>query len=263
MLKLLVAVDRSLEASIALRTACLFGLQVRIQPIYAVDPPGRNMTVGAGWAWKSWEREASQQAEENIEDLVISERTQCPNIEDPVVLTGEPFQKMAGYFWENDFDLVIAGTPFRGLELKALISRFAAVAKKSEKPLPLLVMRHLKDIKRIVAFTDGGVAAETALGILIRLIPPLAADIVLIALAQGAAPSPNAETLNLERGLAIFSEKDIEVKGQTLSSLDPQKLKAELQRADLVVGHYPLEDSRTQVQDQLLHDINAALFCIG
>lgn len=263
MLKLLVAVDRSLEASIALRTACLLGLQVRIQPIYVLDPPGRDMTVGAGWAWKSWERETSQQAEENIEDLVISERSQCPNIEDPVVLTGEPFQKISSYFWENGFDLVVTGAPFRGLDPKALSSRFAAVARRSEKSIPLLVMRHLKEMRRIVAFTDGSASAEKALGILIRLIPPLSEDIVLIALAQGSPPSPNTETLNLERGLAIFSEKGIKVRGETLSGLDPAKLKTELQGADLVVGHYAMEESRNQVQDMVMHDIRAALFCIG
>lgn len=48
MMNLLVAVDRSLEASFALRTACLFGLQIRIRPIYVLDPPGRNNTFGAG-----------------------------------------------------------------------------------------------------------------------------------------------------------------------------------------------------------------------
>ncbi|MDR3630427.1 MAG: universal stress protein [Desulfocapsaceae bacterium] len=261
MLKLLVAVDRSLEASIALRTACFLGSQVRIQPIYVVDPPGRDMTFGAGWAWKSWERETSQQAEENIEDLVISERSQCPNIDNPIILTGEPFQKISSYSWENDFDLVVTGAPFRGLEPKALLNRFAAVARKAEKSIPLLVMRHLKDMQRIVAFTDGGASAEKALGILIRLVPPLSADIVLIALAQGSRPSPNTETLNLERGLAIFREKGIEVSGRTLSNLDPGKLQIELQGADLVVG--PMEDSRTQVQDLLQNDIRAALFCIG
>ena len=49
MLELLVAVDRSLEASFALRTACLFGTDsIRIQPIYVFDPPGRDLAFGAG-----------------------------------------------------------------------------------------------------------------------------------------------------------------------------------------------------------------------
>ncbi len=264
MVKLLVAVDRSLEASIALRTACFFGLQMRIQPIYVSDPPGRNMSFGAGWAWKSWERQTSQQAEETIEDLVITERNQCPNIEDPVVLIGEPFQKIANHFLENDFDLLVTGAPFRGLEPKALCNRYGGFAKKSDKGLPLLLVRRLKKISRIIALTDGGVSAEKALGTLIRLVPLLSADITLVALSQGRNLSPNTEALNLERGLAIFREKGIEVFGHTLSNLGLKDLKKELHEADLVVAPYPADDSRNPLQDLLpVNDIKAALFCIG
>lgn len=264
MLKLLVAIDRSLEASIALRTACFFGLQMHIQPIHVSDPPGRNMSFGAGWAWKSWERETSQHAEENIEDLVITERSQCPNIEDPVVLIGDPFQKIVGHFLENDFDLLITGAPFRGLEPKALCHRYGAFTKKGDMELPVLVVRHLKNIGRIIALTDGGVSAEKALGILIRLVPLLSADIVLVALPQSRNPLPNTEALNLERGLAIFREKGIEVSGHTLSSMDPGELKRELHDVDLVVAPYPVDESKGQLQDLLLvNDIKAALFCIG
>jgi hypothetical protein len=265
MLKLLVAIDRSLEASIALRMACFFGLQIHIQPIFVSDPPGRNMSFGAGWAWKSWERETSQQAEETIEDLVITERNQCPNIEDPVVLIGEPFQKIAHhYFTENDYDLLVTGAPFRGMEPKAMCNRYGTYARKTDKELPLLMVRHLKNINRIIALTDGGVSAEKALGVLIRLAPLLSADIVLVALAQSRNPSPNAEALNLERGLAIFKEKGIEVSGHTRSSLDARALKRDLHAADLVVAPYPADDTRSQWEDLLMvDDIKAALFCIG
>ncbi len=264
MLNLLVAIDRSLEASIALRTACFFGLQIRIQPIHVSDPPGRNMSFGAGWAWKSWERETSQQAGENIEDLVITERSQCPNIEDPVVLIGEPFQKIANHFLENDYDLLVTGAPFRGLEPKAICNKYGIFAKKVDKEVPLLMVRHLKTINRIIALTDGGVPAEKALGILIRLAPLLSGDIVLVALPQTHNPSPKTEALNLERGLAIFKEKGIEVEGRTLSSMDTGKLKRELHDADLVVAPYPVDDSKGQLQDLLqVDDIKSALFCIG
>ena len=140
MLKLLVAIDRSLEASIALRMACFFGLQMYIQPIYVSEPPGRNMSFGAGWAWKSWERETSQQAEESIEDLVITERNQCPNIENPVVLLGEPFQKIVNHFFENDYDLLVTGAPFRGLEPGAICNKYGTYSKKSKKEMAIMIV---------------------------------------------------------------------------------------------------------------------------
>lgn len=263
MLKLLVAIDRSLEASIALRMACFFGLQVNIRPIYVSDPPGRDISFGAGWAWKSWERETSQQAGETIEDLVVTERSQCPNIEDPVVLIGDPFQKIADHFSKNEYDLLITGAPFRGQEPKSLCHRYGVFAKKMDMNVPLLMVRRLKNIHRIIALTDGSVPAERALGVLIRLVPLLAADIILVALGHGSN-TPSSETLNLERGLAIFREKGIEVSGQTLSGMDLQKLKRDLFEADLVVAPYPIDDSKGPLQDLLsINDIKAALFCIG
>ena len=265
MLKLLVAIDRSLEESIALRMACFFGLQTHIRPIFVSDPPGRNMSFGAGWAWKSWERETSQQAGETIEDLVVTERNQCPNIQDPVVLLGEPFQKIAGHFFaEDDYDLLVTGAPFRGMEPKSICDRYSTYARKSEKELPLLMVRRLKNIKKIIALTDGGVSAEKALGILLRLAPLLAADINLVALVQSRNPSPNAEALNLERGLAIFKEKGVEVSGQTRSSLDDEVLKQDLHDADLVVAPYPTDETRNPWEGLLMvNKIKAALFCIG
>ena len=103
MLNLLVAVDHSLEASFALRTACLLGLQIRIRPIYVFDPPGRDMSFGAGWAWKSWERDTRQQAKTYIDDLVLAERNQCANIEDPVIVMGDPVSGNDGLFLEGWF----------------------------------------------------------------------------------------------------------------------------------------------------------------
>ena len=128
MLNLLVTIDRSLEASFALRTACLFGADVNIQPIYVFEPPSRDMAFGAGWARKSWERETSRQAEENIGELVQAERSQCPSIHDPVVLTGDSIQEPAEYFWSGDFDLLVVGAPFRGMGPMALCRRFGHIA---------------------------------------------------------------------------------------------------------------------------------------
>ena len=169
MFNLLVAIDRSLEASFALRTACLLGSDLNIQPIYVVDPPGRDIAFGAGWARKSWERETSRQAEEAIEDLVLAERNQCPAIHDPVVITGDFIQEPAEYFWSGKFDLLVVGAPFRGLGPLSLCRRFSHTARKEHRALPLMVVRQLGNIEKIVALTDGTDLAENSLGLLLKV----------------------------------------------------------------------------------------------
>jgi nucleotide-binding universal stress UspA family protein len=241
MMNLLVVVDRSLEASFALRTVCLFGTDMNIKPIYVVDPPGRDMAFGAGWARKSWKQETSRLAEERIGDLVLAERTACPNIHDPAVLTGDAFQEPADYFWSGHFDLLVAGAPFKGLGPMTLCRRFGHAARKGHRALPLMVVRHLKALKNVVALTDGSDLAENALGLLLKINYLISGEITLVGTCGEKARAAATETLNLERGLAILNEKGVRAAGHTASDLGIEALTDMVRAADLLVnpGHGP------------------------
>jgi len=261
MLNLLVAVDRSLEASFALRTACLFGTDLNIQPIYVFDPPGRDLSFGAGWARKSWERETNRQAEENIEDLVRAEKNQCPYIHDPVVLTGDPIQQPAEYFWSGKFDLLVVGAPFRASGPLALCRRFDHVVRKEHRALPLMVIRNFKNIEKIVALTDGSDIAENTLGLLLKINTFISGRITLVGLAGVRPKDSSTETLNLERGLAILNEKGIRSEGHSASALGAEHLTAMLKAADLLVNpvhrndlhHFGYELPEDEIQAVLLY----------
>jgi len=263
MLNLLVAVERSLEASFALRTACLLGEQIRIRPIYVFDPPGRDISFGAGWAWKSWERDIRGQAKSVIDDLLLAERSQCANIEEPVILMGDPVQEMAGYFWKGGFDLLVAGAPYREWGPLALSRRFWQAAKKAHRELPLMVVRHLKSIHRVVGLTDGGGPAESALGLLVRLSPFLSPEITLVGLPRGSGPAAETEALNLERGLAILKERGIDAAGRKASEMPPGGLPELLKTSDMVVSPFLKDDTHSHLHGVSEHDLQAALFFIG
>jgi nucleotide-binding universal stress UspA family protein len=261
MLNLLVTIDHSLEASFALRTACLFGTDLNIQPIHVFDRPGRDIALGAGWARKSWERETSRQAEENVEHLVRAERTQCPYIHDPLVLTGDPIQEPADHFWSGQFDLLVVGAPFRGLGPLALYRRFSHVVHKTGRSLPLMVVHHLKAIEKIVALTDGSERAENALGLLLKINTFISGRITLVGIADGESNSPSAEALNLERGLAILNEKGVQTAGYCASDLGPERLARMLKEAELLVNpvhskdlhHFLFELHEEEIQSVLLY----------
>ena len=263
MLNLLVAVEHSLEASFALRTACFFGMKINIRPIYVIDPPGRDISLGAGWAWKSWERETREQAKAYIEDLLLAERSQCANIEDAVIVMGDPIQEMTGHFWQGSFDMLVVGAPFRDIEPLALGRRMRQAARKAQRDLPLLVVRHLKNIQQVVALTDGSAPAESALGILIRLSSFLSFTITLVSLDQNDAPSRETQALNLERGQAILKEKGIDATGFTAASLASGELTQKLKAADLVVSPFQKEDHHSHFHGLSDQEIQAALFYIA
>jgi hypothetical protein len=236
MMNLLVVIDRSLEASFALRTACLFGTDVTIRPICVVDPPGRNIPFDAGWARKSWKQETLRKAEERIGDLVLAERTACPHIDDPVVLTGDAIQEPADCFWSGQFDMLVVGAPYKGLGLMTLCRRFGQAARKEQRALPLMVVRHLKALKNVVALTDGSHSAENALGLLLKINYLISGNITLVGTHRDKGRAASTETLNLERGLAILSEKNIQATGHTASALGTEALADLVRAADLLVN---------------------------
>lgn len=262
MLNVLVAVEHSLEASFALRTACFFGMQINIRPIYVIDPPGRDITLGAGWAWKSWERETRQQAKAYIEDLLLAERGQCANIEDAVIVMGDPIQEMTSHFWQGSFDMLVVGAPFRDIEPLALSRRMRQAARKAQRDLPLLVVRHLKNIHDVIALTDGSASAESALGILIRLSSFLSFTVTLVSLDSNKASSGESQALNLERGQAILKEKGIDAAGFTAESLAEGELIQKLKAADLVVSPFPKDDHHNYLHGLADQEIQAVLFYI-
>jgi len=261
MLNLLVTIDHNLESSFALRTACLFGSDSNIQPIHVFDRPGRDIALGAGWARKSWERETSRQVEETMEDLVQAERSQCPYIHDPLVLTGDPIQEPAERFWSGRFDLLVVGVPFRGMGPLALYRRFGHVARKAGRPLPLMVVRHLKAIEKIVALTDGSELAENALGLLLKINTFISGRITLVGISDRESRSPSPESLNLERGLAILNEKGVRTTGYCASDLEPGRLTRMLKEAELLVNavhpndshHFLFELHEEEIQSALLY----------
>ena len=263
MLNLLVTIDRSLEASFALRTACLFGTAVNIQPIYVFDPPGRDIAFGAGWARKSWERESSRQAEKNIGELVQAERSQCPSIHDPVVLTGDPIQEPAEYFWSGNFDLLVVGAPFRGMGPMSLCRRFGHAAHKEHRDLPLMVVRHLKNMDKIVALTDGSNPRVFSARSLLKINSFISGKITLVGTAGAGSKDSSPETLNLERGLAILNEKGIQATAHSASELGTKRLTALLKEADLLVNPVHRQDPLHLTGDLQEDDIQAVLIYLS
>jgi hypothetical protein len=151
MVRLLLAVDRNLESSFALRSACLLPGENRIVPIHVVELAGRDLSFGAGWARKSWEQEAMSLARQSLRELIDAERVQCSAIEDPLLLVGDPVQEIVRTFGEQKCDLLVAGIPYRGMGPVSLCKRFGQHAEKGHLELPALLVRRLRPVRKVLA----------------------------------------------------------------------------------------------------------------
>ena len=265
MLSLLVAVDRNLESSFALRTACFFGEETRVKPIHIQDPPGRDLTFGTGWARKSWAREFSKLSEQTIRELVLPERTQCPFIESPSIITGDPIHTPAEIIWREDFDLLLVGAPYRGWGPLVLGRKFRQVAKKEKKDLPLLLVQELHQIHQVTALTDGSELAEKGLGLLTRISSVLTVEIVLVGLTRKDEVNGRSETTHLERGMAILKEKKgLKPVGHTASTLGKDALLERLNRSDMVVSPFLADEKHLRYLTGFFeNDCRASLLYLG
>ncbi len=242
MLSSLVAVDRNLESSFALRMACWLG--GRVSPIHVVESPAREMSFGIGWARKSWEQDAVEQARLVVDELVEAERYQCPALAPLLVVAGDPVQQIATALKTQGLDLLVLGVPFRGMQAHGLARRFSQYAEKAHLEIPALLVRGLGPIKRVSALTDGSKWAEDALGLLARSEPAAGREITLIGISPGEHPDPSAEARELTRGAAILEEKGIRPAAAKASEMGEEALLKRLRDSDLVVCPHLPEDRR-------------------
>jgi hypothetical protein len=262
MQNLLVMVDRTLEANNALETACYLEPHVRIQPIHVSPPQEHNIAMGAGWARISWGKETMKKARRDLQDLLLSKGHQCPHINDPIVVSGDSVKTVMNRFQEGDYDMIITGAPFRGLDALGLAHRFRDAMKKPAKDLPLLIVSHLGTVHKTLALTDGQDPSARALGLLNRIGPLLSEGITLIGIAGKHVTRHVPESLILEQGLAILKEKDIDAAGHTAESLGDDGIREQISQADLLVC--PLtSEACTDVYVRFGQEVKAVLFFIA
>lgn len=244
MLSSLVAVDRDLESSFALRVACQ--ISGRIRPIHVLENPNRDLAFGSGWARKSWEQDAVDQARQSLGEFITAERHQCPALEETLVVAGDPVFQVEGAFRALSMDLLIVGLPFRGLQAHGLCRRFSQQAEKAHLEIPALLVRGLGPMQKICALTDGSKWAEDALGLLARLEPTQDREITLIGISSPEHPEPDAEQRQVQRGAAILQEKGVQPAMLLASQLGEDAVLEHLRLADLVVCPLPLPDKGHQ-----------------
>lgn len=262
MLSSLVAVDRDLESSFALRAACRLGGEVR--PIHVVESPERELSFGIGWARKSWEQEAMEQARLTVNELIEAERYQCPAIQDPILAIGDPVHVIAEAMRGRKLDLLVLGAPYRGMQAHDLAKRFSQHAEKAHLEIPALLVRGLGPIRRVIALTDGSKWAEDALGLLARSQPAEGREISLIGVTPGERPDGEKEARDLNRGVAIFAEKGIRPQVAKASDLGEEALLEQLRRSDLVVCPLlPEEKRHHRLTEYCEHSCRALLIFLG
>ena len=201
-----------------------------------------------------------QRAISEIDDLVMAERSLCANIEEPIIATGDPVHALTHHFWGNPFDLLVVGTPFRDWGARTLSRRFWQAARKSGRDLPLLLVRHLKSIRRVAVLTDGSEPAQKALDLFVRFYPLLSCDVAVVGLARENRPSADTQGVDVEALVAGLKAKGIDAADRGTLSPGADELRAELKAADLVVSPFLSAEHHSPFQELMDHAVEAGIF---
>ncbi len=235
MLNTLVMVEDSPASAIAIEAACRLNQDNCVRPIFTAPHANHDLAIGAGWAWKTWERESRRWAKKDVEHLIGVHREQFSNLKTPLVVSGRPVKAVIHCFLKNDHDLIVAGAPFRGMTPETLARRFQREIRQTARDLPLWIVNDFRPVKTVTALTDGSYPAEKALGFLNRMAYTLNVDITLVGINETEHPAVDRAELNLERGFAILREKRIDAKGMALRDRNQGGFKARLAQTDLLV----------------------------
>ena len=235
MLNILVMVEDSPASATALEAACRLDPKNSVRPVFTVAHANHDLAIGAGWAWKTWERENRRWAKKDVEHRLSLHRQQFCNLEPPSVVSGRPVKAVVHRFLKKGHDLIVAGAPFRGMSPETLAHHFQKEIRQTSRDLPLWIVNDCRPVKTVTALTDGSDPAEKALGFLNRLVYSLNMDITLVGINKTDNASIDREVLNLERGFAILREKRINAKGFALKNQNHGRLKARIAQTDLLV----------------------------
>jgi len=169
MMKILVGVDKSEESQIALRYSChlLEHFDAKVDALY-VQPDVVKMVADSTYApfttkddvERKVKAEAEHVAEEIIEscEVCVGGKIPCQ----PVIAVGEPAEEILRMADEEGYELIVLGaqerSSLRGLLLGAVHAKILHYARQ-----PVLIVRNLRDISRILVAYRGSECDQGAL----------------------------------------------------------------------------------------------------
>jgi hypothetical protein len=113
MIKMLVSIDANLASSIALRYTCQVAknAEVDIQTIHVHESGARGLTMGSGWARRTWEKQLVEEGKKEISSLLVAESSSCPILKEPLVLSGDHDKEILQELQRGQYDLYVEGSP--------------------------------------------------------------------------------------------------------------------------------------------------------
>ena len=111
MINTLVSLNADLASSIAYRYSCLLTAltDIRLQPIHVEEVDKEGYPPGSGWVRSTWEKGLIQTAQEEISQLINTEKDSCPPVDNTLVCIGDREDELLKEIEVHSYDLLLEG----------------------------------------------------------------------------------------------------------------------------------------------------------
>ena len=154
MLRALVALESDLASSIALRYACQMAniVGMALQTIHVEDADAEGHAPGTGWVRRSWEQALKHDGEEQIAQLIRTERSSCPSMPPTKVVIGDRDEEILRELHLESYDLYMEGM----LQTYSSTNFFKRIRSRlyREAACPIILVKNLLNLNKIALVPD-------------------------------------------------------------------------------------------------------------
>ena len=154
MLKTLVTLNADLASSIALRYVCQMTdvVEMVLQTIHVEDADAEGHPPGTGWVRRTWEKTLLQSGEEEIAQLLRTERSSCPTLPPTKMVLGDHDEEIPQELERESYDLFVEGMIYHHpstnfhQKIRSRLYRHASC--------PIVLVKNLVSLNRIAVILD-------------------------------------------------------------------------------------------------------------
>lgn len=145
MINVLVSLNADLASSIAFRYSCRLTefVDMRLQTIHVEEVEKEGFPPGSGWVRSTWEKGLLETAQQEISQLIDTEKPGCPPLDPSIVRIGDREDELLREIEDHSYDLLLEGVlnSFDGqLFFQKVRSRLYRYA-----PCPIILVKNLVD----------------------------------------------------------------------------------------------------------------------
>jgi hypothetical protein len=164
MIDMLVSLNADLASSIAFRYACRLTelVDIHLQTIHVEEVEKEGYPPGSGWVRSTWEKGLLQTAQEEISQLINTEKSTCPPLNAAIIRIGDRDEELLQEIKNESYDLLLEGV-LGSFDEQLFYKKLRSKLYK-QTPCPILLVKNLvnpaqvallmgehKDVKPVVS----------------------------------------------------------------------------------------------------------------